>query len=278
MVADRGHDRAVRQAAGVEPLQDAADLVVHVGNLPRIGAIGKPRLEGFRRIVRRVRVVEVQPGEEALRRVLVQPGCRVVDHFTRAARHVAERDRLVLRHVELVDVRVEPAVQPPFRVENEGAHERARLPASVLEDAGQRRVPAIEDVSPVVADAMLRGQQAGEDRGVRRQGQRRRGKRLLEQHPLGRQPIQVWRGGGAIAVRPEPIPPRRVERDEDDVQLILGNAADDTAERRAAGRCRGSGAAVQDPGRGGDDGNASDSHDKPYSESTKKHGSHGYHG
>ena len=72
---------------------------------------------------------------------------------------------------------------------------------------------------------MLGRKPAGEDRGVRRQGERRGGARVLEEDPFVREPIEGGRARVRVAVRANPIGARRVQRDDDEVQRAAVNAA-----------------------------------------------------
>src|SRR5438445_3444946 len=65
VIADDHDDRAIQQSPFVQERQHAAELRVDKRNFAevRIGGIDRPVRLG--RLVRRVRVVEVEPGEEA---------------------------------------------------------------------------------------------------------------------------------------------------------------------------------------------------------------------
>ena len=84
----------------------------------------------------------------------LQPRHRVVDDFVGAPGDVAERDRPVLRDVELVDVGVESLVEAPLRIEHERADERAGAVIPRPSALGERHVPGIEDVAAVVTHAV----------------------------------------------------------------------------------------------------------------------------
>jgi hypothetical protein len=238
-VAEGDDDRLLIQPGAVQPVENSPDLRVHVCDLAGVRTLGERRLVRLGRIVGRVRIVEVQPGEELLRLVGLQPGERVVDDFPAAPRHVGERDAAVLREIELVEVRVEPLVQPPFAVEHEGSDERAGLPAAGLERVRKRHVRRIEHVSAVVAHAVLGRKQAREDRRMRRKRERRRGRDVLEQRPLARKTIERGRRGGRVTVGADAIRSRRVERDQEDVEIFGPHAAERPPEFRAAAARRG---------------------------------------
>jgi len=74
----------------------------------------------------------MEPREEPLRRVAIEPREGLVHHVAGRAADVAKRDRAVLGQVEVVDVGVEPLVESPFRIEDERGHERGGGPAAAL--------------------------------------------------------------------------------------------------------------------------------------------------
>ena len=88
MVGDDGDERAIEAAGPLERRDQAADAGVDVGDL----AVVRRRLEAGRerrrRIVRRVRVVEMHPAEERLRAAAVEPLHRRVDDRVAAPLHL----------------------------------------------------------------------------------------------------------------------------------------------------------------------------------------------
>ena len=181
-------------------------------------------------------VVEVQPGEEWTRGLLLEPGHRIVDHLPCPARDAGQRHRASFRYVELVEIRVESRVEAEFPVEHEGPDERTGLASRLFQRGGKRDVFRVEHVSTVVAHAVTRRQHTREDRGVRGKRQRRSRNRLLEQHAFAGDSIQIRRRRRSVAVRADPIPARRVEGDEQHVELIRTHAAWKVPQHRA-GRC-----------------------------------------
>jgi hypothetical protein len=76
------------------------------------------------------------------------------------------------------------------------------------------------------------GVRSGQQRRVRRQGQRRRAMGPLEPDPVFRQSVQRRRQGLRVAVGSGPIGPRRVQRDEQNV-LVAGSVRRQIALTRA---------------------------------------------
>ena len=211
-----------------------ADLRIDERDLADVGAPRVARLERLGRIVRRVRVVEVDPAEEALVLDLVEPGERLVGDLVARPIDAAERERLVLAEIEVVEVGLEPLRDAPLVVEHVGADESAGVEAARLEPLGQRRLAVVEEEAAVVAHAVRGRILAGEDRRVRRERERRRRDRLLEEHALARHAIDGRRLDAVVPVRVDVIGARRVERDEQEVQPGRRDAGRQAPERVAA--------------------------------------------
>ena len=220
MIADRDDDRVSGPVVVVEPLEKAADLRVHVGDLAEVGTVPIALGPGFRRLVGRVRVVVVDPGEEALTGGLVEPRQRGVGHLARRSFDLVERHVHGVAEVEVVEVVVEALADPPLRVEDERRHESPGAQPLVAQDLRQDHVLVVQVEAAVVPNPMRRRILASEDRRVRRQRQRRHRLRLLEQHTLSRQPIQMRRLDVREPIGPDPVRPRRVQRDQQHAQII----------------------------------------------------------
>ena len=175
--------------AALEPRDEPAHHLVGVGHLAEVRLARVAREEGLRRLVGRVGVVEVDPGEELLRLHALEPREREVHHLVALLLHGAEVDDLVLREVEAVGVVVEALVEAPPRVEHPGADEGAgrvaRLPSSARRASSSSasrkkpplsRTPWCGGMRPVKIDA-CEGSVIGTV-----------GRRLLEEDALARRP------------------------------------------------------------------------------------------
>ena len=220
MVADRDDDRVSGPVVVIEPLEEAADLGVHVGDLAEVGTVPVALGPRLRRFVWRVRVVVVDPGEEARIGGLVEPRQRGVGYLAGRPLDLVERHAHGVVDVEVVEVVVEALGDPPLRVEHERRHEAAGAQPLVAQDLGQDDVLVVEVEAAVVPNPVRGRILPGEDRRVRRQRQRRHRLRLLEQHPLSRQPIQMRRLDIPEPIGPDPVRPRRVQRDQQHAQII----------------------------------------------------------
>ena len=234
VVADDDNHRAVVEAERLELGDDAADLAVGEGNLAVVRVSLVTRRERLGRVVGRVRVVEVDPGEE--RRALRVPNPRqgLVHDLVAGPLDVRQRHAALPAEVEVVEVGVESLVDPPLAVEHVRADEPAGAVAPRLQDLGERELFGAEEEAAVVAHAVLGRELAGEQARVRRQGERRDGLGLLEQHALAGQVVEGRRLDVAIAVGPHAVGPRRVEGHHHQVQRLSRHAARQRPEVDAA--------------------------------------------
>src|SRR5207249_12254326 len=97
---------------------DPADLRVDERDLAEVWPTSKSGLVRFRRVVRRVRVVKMNPTEEAERSNCLEPRQRVVRDVIARPLHLAQSRRLVLREVEIVKVSVETLRDAPGPIEH----------------------------------------------------------------------------------------------------------------------------------------------------------------
>ena len=92
----------------------------------------------------------------------------------------------------------------------------------------------IEDVSAVVADAVTRRQEAGEERRVCRQRKRGPCDRLFEEDAFLCKPVQVRRHRIAVTVCTDPVRTGGIQRDDDNVQ-VAARALDALVEQPVPG-------------------------------------------
>ena len=90
VISDHHDDGVPPPLVGIEPLEQSADLRIDVGDLADVGPVAIARGEGLGRLVGRVRVVVVHPGEEAPRWVLIEPAERCVRHLAGRPLDLAE--------------------------------------------------------------------------------------------------------------------------------------------------------------------------------------------
>jgi hypothetical protein len=224
VIARHRDDRGRLGAGGMQPDEQPRDLRIDERDLAVVGVAIRLLEERLRRIVGRVRIVEVDPRKERLRRRLGgrQPRKRGLGDDVAAPLGLeAGVARRIAGHA--IVVRIEAARQAEPAIQHIGADEGARAVAGVVEGARERR-PHLHHVA-VQAHAVRRRQRAGENRRMRRQRERRGAARLCKADPTRRKRIDRRRQAA-----PHAIGAKRVDRDEEDVGLARGRG------RRAAAR------------------------------------------
>jgi hypothetical protein len=165
-----------------------------------------------------MRIHEVDPGEEAL------VGADGLQPAERRFHDLGGREigaaGLGARGWGRCQVGLEALVETEARSEDEARHRRAGAEVGLGEDLGDRARLRPQPEDAVVPNAVDARRESGEQRGVRRQGDRRRRDGALEDHAASGQAIQ-HRGLRAAAPGPEPIGAGRIERHQQDV---LGGA------------------------------------------------------
>jgi hypothetical protein len=180
VIARRRHDQAAG-GAGLRGGDHAAQARVGGGDLAVVGTPALLLAIGRGRIVGRVRLVEVHPGEERPR-LVADPLLRGRGHDrTRALGFEHARARGAA--LDAIVVEVEPAGQAEAPVEDVGGDEGRRRVSAALQHRGQGGGVRGEDRAAVEVHAVMRRLPAAEDRGVRRERERHRSQRLLEHGP-----------------------------------------------------------------------------------------------
>jgi len=159
---------------------------------------------------------------------------RVVRDVIARPLHLAQRRRLVLREVEIVKVSVETLRDAPGPIEHVRADESSGTEAVRLQPLGECRLPCVEEEAAIVAHAVMRRVFRGEERRVCGKREWCRGNGALEQHTLASEPIEFGRDGLRKSVSAESIRTRRVERDQNDIQIRRPNARRQPPDHGAA--------------------------------------------
>ncbi len=242
-VVGQQHDRgAVVQIPGSKVIEQLADDLVGVFHFAIVGSCrGEPR----RRRIRLVRLVDVDEQKELRRRLSIDPP-RGGGHGVRAGTlHLTERP-IRRRGRQLVVPDVEPLIDARLRPQHVRRHEACRCEPAIVQRVGQQPFTLPHGEADVVADPVLEGQAAGQDRRVSRQRLRRVRVRLLEHHCIGGECIEMRRADPRVAVGGETVRAQGVDRDQHDrtVGRIRWtphephDAASATAAARIAARAR----------------------------------------
>ena len=255
VVADQDEQGVLSKLVLVQPVQQLPDQGIgeqHFCVVRSVRITADPGRPGLRRLVGPMRVVEMDPGEEAFVLHFVHPGERRVEDLVSGALHAVEADALELAEVEVVVVALEPLIQTPAGIHHEGGHETARPIPRVPKHFRERLGVLAHVVAAVVPDPVEHRVGPGEHRGVGGQRERNRGGCLLEEHALGGDPAERGRFDAVVAVLAE-VPRREgVERHHHHVQRPDGvRPAGDPGTARASeqGEANTGGAEPQAPGR-----------------------------
>ena len=192
-------------------IEHDGDAVVGRRDLGVVGPAGETGRECGRWIVRRVRVVEVNPEEEG-RCSSPQPCRGTPRHFRRAPLERRHRQVLPAGAFEAVVVRVEPARHPGRSPEHERPDDGPRVIAGVVQQRAERR-HALQPEPLVVHDPVVGGIQPGQDGRMRRQRQRSVRCRICEHRPRTRKRAQRRCCGGR-ALGPQAVGAKGVDRDK----------------------------------------------------------------
>src|SRR5262249_37737592 len=107
--------------------------------------------------------------------------------------------------IEVIEVRLEALRDAPSAIQYERADEPTGAVPMLLKHLGERRLIVAQVELTVVADAMKGRKRAGEERGVRRQRERRHPRRLIEPQAARGQRVDRGRLRGGVPVAAEPI-------------------------------------------------------------------------
>ena len=148
---------------------------------------------------------------------LLDPGERGVA----ATLHRAQQAHVAGRRVKRVVVVAEAAVQPRLRGEDERRDKRGGREAFGREDAGQRRHVLREWQRDVVAHAVLGWIATGEERRMRRPGDGHMRRRVERARALARQPVEVRRRHGGVAIGAQTVGSQGVDGHDHEVARHL---------------------------------------------------------
>jgi len=246
---DHGDDGAPVHAERREPLKKAPDAGIGALDL---GVVRLAMPQGAGRIgrMRRRRIGELHPQEEAGAEVIVEPGARRVEDVVGRPLGEPAHRRRPFACARLVEP-IEAARQSAGPADRRRAHECGGLVTGSAQDLGERRGLGRKGRARPQQGGAADGRGAGHQGAVRRESLRHRGRRLLEAEALRRQPVEVRRRRqGRVAIRAEAVDPQAVDADEDEAGVLRDVAALDTPgalQRRALER-------RQPPGEGPEQG------------------------
>ncbi len=207
-------------------------------DLPEIEIVLEAGSERLRRFVGSVGIVEVHPEETRLS-LLRPPPCESEAHHLVPA-PLGDDEVLLVRALGVtVVVDVEPAIEPELRVERKRADERSGGVARAAQDGGEGRHRRREPEAAVLAHAVLKRIEPGEDVGVGGQRHHVVSVGVGEHPPLGGQAIENGSLRPPVAGETRRVGAQGVDGDQDDVASGAGLWRWSLRRRR---RCREQGA------------------------------------
>ena len=202
VIGEQDDERAIVDAEGAELVDQFTDDAVRGRNLAVVGQ-RVARAIGLRRLIGGVRLVQVKEQEEWLAGGGAEPRLHGVERLLPGPLQAAEPGAGA--KLDGVLVEIERRREPGLALEHEGGDPGACRIAGVLQHLRQegQLVPGdlrgVEPVADVVAHAVRRGQQAGQDRAVGRQGQRCVRVRLGVEHAVAAQGVDRRRVDSLVA-------------------------------------------------------------------------------
>ncbi len=214
VASEEGEDRGAGR--GKERIEERREGRVRRRHLAEVGGVAVLGVEGGRRLIRRVGLEDVDP-KKALPRRLPSPPVESAGNGVDAPPLGEGESANVGPLAVLVVVDIEAARQAPSRIERERRDERAGRIAALLQARGERWDVGTELRAGVVAEAVLEGEEPGQDVGVRGERDDVVSPGLREDAPLRREPVEGGRFQPRVAREAGGVRPPRVDGDEDDV-------------------------------------------------------------
>ena len=191
VVGEEHDERAVVDLPHAEKVEKPSGDRVRRRDLAVVGVGSITRLQRLRRLVGRVRLVEVEKREEApVRRLRADPALEPAARVVPGPLKLPDRLGGVAR-LDGIVVEVEALADSGPAVENDRRDGAARRVPARLQPRREGRVVLAETVSEVVAHAVLIGKQPGEERRVRWQRQGHVRDRVVEDDRVGGQAVEV---------------------------------------------------------------------------------------
>jgi hypothetical protein len=186
--------------------------------------------ERIRRIVRRVRIEEVNPDEIQILTPARDPAARGGHDL--GSPSLREGDSRA-GAPEGVVVDVEPLVEAESGVHGKSTDESGRRVPGGLQDLGEGLHLRGKPEATVVADPMVRGVGPGQDRAMRGQRERALSEDVLESRPLPGKGVERRRRGLASVGR-QSVRPKRIDGHENDASRIARAAGGAAREQQQA--------------------------------------------
>ncbi len=192
-------------------------MLVGKGDFSVVRAALVLAVEGRRRLVGRVRIVEVHPEKERLAGIARQPLHRLVHHHIPRTLHQVEIGVFQAVEIEVVVVKIKSLVQTEAVVEHGGTEHGSGGVPLLPQNGGQGRLLRIQPVAAEIVNAAVHGVGAGHHHGVRRQGDGHRSIGVLETGAVGSQGVNVRGARLAVAIAAQVVGPQGVNSNQQQV-------------------------------------------------------------
>lgn len=127
VIAGHDHQRAAAEGILIQESQDSPGLLVYIRNLAGIKIVLIAGVEGFRRVVGKVRIIVMNPQEEAFLGVSTEPREGVVCGDGGAPFDNPTREKgSALRRGHLIVIHIKPAPEAELPSHRPGANKRCR--------------------------------------------------------------------------------------------------------------------------------------------------------
>src|SRR5579862_5997036 len=187
--------------------------MIGVGDFAVVKAAGVFRAVWFRRIVRAVRIVEMQPEKKRTTRILFQPIDRTRDALAGAAVYESGIFFLESLRRKRIVIEVEAPRQSPAAVENEGADNCSGAVTCFLKSLRDRAELGPKRLAGEIPHAVLKRISSSEDHSVRRPRQRNLRERSFKNNAVVRERIQRRSPHRFCTIATDVIGAQRVDRD-----------------------------------------------------------------
>src|SRR5215471_4446957 len=172
VIAEEKDQAGIVELSTLQPRDETSQFVIGVGDLSVIRMSFVLRAKRLRRIVRTMRIVQVQPEEEWPLRMFLQPCKPPIDAFTCATFYESEIAVGECFWGERIIIEIESACQSPTSVEHERADDRSGCVSVLLKCLRDGAELLVEGRTREILHSVLKRISASQDYGVRGPRQR----------------------------------------------------------------------------------------------------------
>ena len=176
-------------------------------------------IERARRLIRCMRVIEMNPGEKFFLFVLVEPFQGFVDDYIGRSLDSRQGDFFEFTQIEPVKIILKTLVEPPFGIEDISADESGRDITLRPEDFGDSLEFSRDHKPAVIPDAVEKRERASEKGSVGRKRQRGCRDAVIEFDTLSGERIDGRSFDAREAVATEPVSTEGIHANQDKIEV-----------------------------------------------------------